>query len=283
MVNALFQLDDKEFENLRTLTYSSIGVNLTQAKKPLIISRLSKRLRQLDFDSFQQYIDFLEETPEEMEVMANLLTTNVTKFFREIHHFNYLQEEVLPKIVEKAEAGHRPFKVRAWSAGCSTGEEPYTIAIVLHNFFHKHKEWDFKVLASDVNSQVLKEASDGIYHKDRVKGISYDFLKRYFALGQGVNQGLFRVKDFLKEKVAFRRINLIREEEYPKGQELDFIFCRNVFIYFDRESQENIISMYSRRVRQGGFLFLGHSETISVRSPVARQWKLVKHTVYQKV
>lgn len=279
----IFKLNDAEFKCIREITYTHTGVNLTEGKKPLIVSRMSKRLRQLGFKSFAEYCRYLKQNHDELETMTNLITTNVTKFFREMHHFEYLRNTVLPLIIKDAATGSRPHRIKAWSAGCSTGEEPYSIAIVLDDFLQQAKGWDFSLLASDVNSQVLKHAADGIYKRERVKGIPYELLTKYFAMGTGSNKGLFKIKEPLRNKIKFKNINLFREEEYPRLSDLDIIFCRNVFIYFDRESQNWILQRFANRLSEGGHLFLGHSETISIESPVSKSWKLVQHTVYQKL
>ncbi len=278
----VFELTDEDFSFIQDLTYQHIGVNLTEAKRPLLVSRLSKRLKSLGLSSFKEYRVRLQEHPEELEVMANLLTTNVTYFFREDHHFNFLKEEVLPHIEERSDQQCHPPKIKGWSAGCSTGEEAYSTAIVLDDYFRNRRGWDYKILASDINTQVLEEARKGIYPEEKVKNVPRAMLQRYFKAGTGENTGMFQVKDFLRARVIFTRINLSREEEYPKVEDLDFIFCRNVFIYFDQESQEKILHSFAKRLRPGGHLFLGHSETIDRRFQGGNPWRLVSHTVYRK-
>jgi len=281
LLNVL-ELTDKDFAYIKELTYDHIGVNLTEAKRSLMVSRLSKRLKTLGLSSFKEYIMRLQENPEEMEVLANLLTTNVTYFFREPHHFDFLKEEVLSSIKEQAETELRSPKVKGWSAGCSTGEEAYSIAIVLSEYLGNSKDWDFRILASDINTQVLQEASQGIYLKEKLGNVSPSLLRRYFKAGTGENEGLFKIKDFLKNKVIFTRINFAKEEDYPRANDIDFIFCRNVFIYFDQAGQEKVLNQFHKRLRPGGYLFLGHSETINQPTRERGDWRLVSHTVYRK-
>ncbi len=278
-----YTLTDKEFLAIREMIYNSIGVNLTESKRALTISRLSRRLRELQLKDVSAYLGYVRENPGELDTMFNLITTNVTKFFRENHHYAYLVEEYLPRLEELAAAGLVPRRLRCWSAGCSTGEEPYTIAMVLHRYFKGHKNWKIQILASDINTETLQKAREGIYSKDEVEGIPYENLKTYFKLGTGPNAGFFKVKDMLRELITFRRINLTSAGEYPVGEALNFIFCRNVFIYFDKETQQRVLKRYHRHLMEGGLLFLGHSESINTVSGNAGRWRLLKHTIYQKL
>ena len=278
-----FTLNDEDFLCIKELTRKSVGINLTEAKRPLIVSRLSRRLRTLNFGSFSQYCDYVAGNEKELETMVNLLTTNVTKFFREKHHFDFLRDVLFPELLHQADNGEREKKIRIWSAGCSTGEEPYTIAIVLEEFRRNNPDWDYRILASDVNSEVLEEAQNGIYPWEKIKTVAYPQLREFFAMGTGEKQGFFRVKKKIRKKVIFRKINLNLPEEYPRRYDLDAIFCRNVFIYFDRESQNNILKKFAGRLRPFGFLFLGHSETISFPTQKDQKWKSVQHTIFQRI
>lgn len=265
------------------MIYDSIGVNLTDAKRALTVSRLSKRLRELNLNSISQYLDLVKSDPLELETMFNLITTNVTKFFREPHHFDYLLEHFLP-VWESGISDQRAAKsVRIWSAACSTGEEPYTIAMVLHRYFTGRSGRSAKILASDINTEALKKSKEGLYKRQEVEGIPYDYLTQYFKLGTGMNKGLFRIKDVLKNMINFRRINLSGKEDYPISGELDIIFCRNVFIYFDRETQKRILSRFYKHLKPGGLLCLGHSESINTANSGGERWHLIKHTIYEKL
>jgi chemotaxis protein methyltransferase CheR len=214
--------------------------------------------------------------------MFNYLTTNVTKFFREEHHFEYLYHEYLPYWESKpGKKGEK--KIRAWSAGCSTGEEPYTLAMVLHDYFRNKNKLSANILASDVNTAVLEKAFAGIYTRQDVEGIPYGYLKKYFKLGTGPNAGLFKVKKVLREPITFRRINLVSPEKYPAAGSLNIIFCRNVFIYFDRATRQNILEYFHRSLLPDGLLFLGHSESINTLGGQNGRWRMLRHTVYKKI
>ncbi|MCK8824817.1 CheR family methyltransferase [Fuchsiella alkaliacetigena] len=277
------RLSEAEFERIRRLVYDSIGVNLTDSKKPLIISRLSKRLRKLNLSTFDEYIDFLEKDSAELETMFNLITTNVTKFFREDHHFEYLKHSFLPKLEAEAQRSARKKSLRAWSAGCSTGEEPYSLAIVLKDYFAEQEDWQISILASDINTEVLREAQEGVYIQKKVEDIPYELLTKYFKLGTGPNQGLFKVKKSLRSLISFKQINLTSPEPYPIGEELDIIFCRNVFIYFNLQTQKRVLKRFYEHLAPGGLLMLGHSEKIDLMDEEAGDWRLVEATIYQRL
>ncbi len=275
------ELSTRDFQTVRQIVYETIGVNLTEAKRALVVSRLSKRLRELKMKTFKQYLLFLQESPDEAEIMFNYLTTNVTKFFREEHHFEYLCREHFPCLELRSGRGSEK-AISAWSAGCSTGEEPYTLAMVLHNYF-QGKKWSINILASDVNTSVLEKALSGIYKKQEVEGIPYSYLKKYFKLGTGPNEGFFKVKKVLRDMVTFRRINLVSPGKNPAAGSLDLIFCRNVFIYFDQDTRQKILKHFYRSLLPGGLLFLGHSESINTLGKQGGKWRMLRHTVYKKI
>ncbi len=279
----LFTLDNQSFQYIRSIVYQHIGVNLTEGKRPLIVSRLSQRLRKLGIDSFAAYCQLLKENPAELDIVANLITTNVTRFFREAHHFDFLKDKVLPEIEKRAVACQRRPQIKVWSAACASGEEPFSIALVLAEFLRNKNDWDFRVLASDVNTQVLQHGQDAAFAGEQIASIPRATLYRYFAQGTGSKRGLYRVKLELRQKVLFRRINLMRSSDYPRVKDLDIIFCRNVFIYFKKENQEEILRRFARLVAPGGYLFLGHAEAIRSDSPALEYWQLVQRTVYQRV
>lgn len=280
--NSLSALTPEEFRTIQQIMYESIGVNLTEAKNALVVSRLSKRLRQLNFESFSEYICYLEEDPDEVHLMFNYLTTNVTKFFREEHHFEYLKNEYLPEY-EAEEKQNNGKKIRVWSAGCSTGEEPYTLAIVFLDYLKNKKKTDFEILATDVNTEVLEKAKQGIYSHKEVEGIPYNMLKEYFKLGKGPNSGLFKTKDILQKKINFRRANLASAEDYPMSEPVDILFCRNVFIYFDTETRNKVLANFYRCLKPGGLLFVGHSESVKPSSENNGCWRLIRHTIYKRL
>lgn len=282
VVNKVCELSDQEFNVIRRMVYESIGVNLTDAKRMLVVSRLTKRLRNLGLGSFAQYLDFLRQNPAEVATMFNCITTNVTKFFREEQHFAFLRQEYLPRL-EVAAKGQAGKKIRVWSAGCATGEEPYTLAMVFHHFFAGKNGWDIKILASDVNTETLEKARKGVYSRQEVENVPFELLKKYFKLGTGSNQGYFKIKEVLQSLVEFRRINLTASQDYPISEPLDIVFCRNVFIYFDKETQSKVLQRYHSHLKPKGLLFLGHSESINTTTGLGNNWRQVGHTVYERL
>ena len=276
------ELSARDFQTVRQVVYDTIGVNLTEAKKSLVISRLSKRLRELKIKTFADYFRFLRDTPDEVEVMFNYLTTNVTRFFREKHHFEHICSEYLP-FLESQARNNGVKEIGIWSAGCSTGEEPYTLAMVLHNYFQHKNGWSINIMASDVNTEVLEKARTGIYSKQEILGIPYHYLKKYFKLGVGPNEGFFKIKKVLRDLVTFRRINLVSQEKYPAAGSLNLIFCRNVFIYFSRETRQKILGFFHRSLLPGGLLFLGHSESIGTSEGRDEDWLMLRHTIYKRI
>jgi chemotaxis protein methyltransferase CheR len=271
-----YQISSQVFAKISKLVAEKIGVYLPEKKKAMVNSRLSKRIRKLGLANFDEYCRYLQNNEAELLELYNTVTTNVTKFFRENHHFDFLRETVFPLLKQK----EKP-KIRVWSAGCSTGEEPYSLAIELAEFFDIDK-WDIKILASDINTEALQTARNGIYKEDQVKQIPYSRLTKYFKLGIRKPERLFKVKEQLKNLIVFRRINLNPEANYPINSALDFIFCRNVFIYFTPETREQILNHFYRHLKKQGYLFLGHSESINQRKPGYNNWQPVDKTTYQK-
>lgn len=271
-------IQDQEFEIIRQMVYEQTGINLSPQKKIMVQSRLIKRLKEVKCPDFKQYVKICRSEPQERAIMFNLITTNVTQFFRENHHFEFINK-FLPQYYQQA----GPNKViNIWSAGCSTGQEPYSMAITLNEYFEKHKG-DYKIVASDINTEVLRRAQDGIYNFEEVNEIPYDFLKKYFRLGQGSNKGLFKMKEILQRKIKFRQINLAdNNPEFLLDGQFDFIFCRNVFIYFDKQTKKRAIRKFYNKLYEGGCLFLGHSETLNTYDMTLGHWIPLEHTVYKK-
>lgn len=273
-LNFVNDLSKREFKKIKSLVYENIGVFLTESKIPMIKSRLSKRLRELEYQQVSNYLDYIEENSEELELLFNSITTNVTHFFREDYHFEFLKHRYLPKLGSKA--------IRIWSAGCSTGEEPYSIAIVMEEFT-SGRDMSYKILASDINTEVLKTAYQGIYSSKQIEKVPYKLLKKYFKTGTGENEGLFKVKDILKANLFLKKINLNDVKKYPIEKPLDIIFCRNVFIYFDNQTREKILGAFHRFLKPGGVLFLGHSEKISLDKLYIDRWQQIEPTIYRRV
>lgn len=209
--------------------------------------------------------------------MINRITTNVTSFFRENHHFHVLKDIVMPKLLEKGTAtGKR--KVRIWSAGCSTGQEPYSIAITLADAFRGHVGWDIKILATDLDTEVLSKGEKGVYSKEAVANIPLEQLRRFFKKGKGENKELFKVSNQIRNMVVFRQLNLTTEH-FPIRGPLDAIFCRNVIIYFDKQFKEKLIKTFSNLLGNDGYLFMGHSESLIA---MKEKFNYIHNTVYQK-
>lgn len=265
------QLTESDFEYFRNVVYQESGIKLSDMKKALMQSRIMRRLRYLRLPNYESYKEYLQTNyDEEIVHFVNAVTTNKTDFFRENQHFEFLSETVLPEKVNKKQ-------IRIWSAGCSTGEEPYSIAITLKEFL-KDKSIDAKILATDIDTTVLEHAYRGIYKYETVQNIKPDILKKYFYRGSGDNEGMFKVKDSVKELVTFKRLNL-QMDKYPMKKKFDIIFCRNVIIYFDKETQRKLFNKYYDYLDNDGYLFIGHSENLS---GVTEKFKHLGRTIYRK-
>jgi chemotaxis protein methyltransferase CheR len=258
---AAVELSVADFNRIREHLRRETGVRFEDKKRTLFRSRLAKRLRILGITSYAEYADFLiKHDPEQTElgIALNLVTTNLTSFFREAHHFEYLAETLIPEIL--ATPG-RERTIRIWSCACSTGAEPYTLAIVLREALKDHPDWDIKILASDINTEVLAYAERGIYSAEEVRGVPEPLLRRHYQRGNGQRAGHYRIHPETRRLVTFRQVNLLRP--WPDFHSpFDGIFCRNVLIYFSAEDQERVITEFAAKLRLGGALFLGHSESV---------------------
>lgn len=269
-------LSDKDFNRFSQLIYAKAGINLLSGKKELLRARLAKRLRNSEFKTFQEYYDHIiqDRTGTELVRLLDNVSTNLTSFFRENKHFEFLEGEVLPQICARKRPGV-PFKI--WSAGCSSGEEPYSIAMTIFECKTLPVKPNFKLLATDLSTRVLGIAKKGIYPEDRCKTLDPDILKKYFQKGNGKWQGHVRVKPLLTDCIQFARHNLM--EPCPWQESLDIIFCRNVMIYFDKKTQEKVINSFYSTMVEGGYLFVGHSESLT---GVKHDFKYIRPTIYQK-
>ena len=280
MVPGQFVITDREFQRFRALVLQQTGIALGDSKRQLVCSRLGKRLRHYGYSTFSQYYEHLVERDpegEELVRMINAITTNKTDFFREAHHFDFLRSDVLPAVVAEAGAGAAR-RLRIWSAGCSSGEEPYSIALTVLEALPRAWAWDVKILASDIDTDMLSRGRDGVYTEDGLGTVPGGWRERYFLRGRGTLEGLVCARRELKELVAFRRINL-RDETWPIRTLFDCIFCRNVIIYFDRALQQGLVGRFIELLKPGGYLFLGHSESLlGMRLGL----RYVGNTVYQK-
>jgi chemotaxis protein methyltransferase CheR len=266
-------LTDKEFKQFQSLIYEQVGITLDTPKKSLLTSRLGKRLRELQLPTYQAYFDRVNGKggEEELTQLVDLISTNKTDFFREPVHFDFLREQVLPQV----EATR---SLRIWSSASSSGEEPYTIAMTLNDAIPDLTKWDVKILASDISTRVLAKAASGIYDDERVTQLPQDVVRRHFLRGKGEQTGKLKVRKHLSEMITFRRVNLMAPA-FPIKTPFDVIFCRNVMIYFDRPTQATLIGKFFRYLRPGGFLFIGHSESLQW---IEHQFDYIKPTIYQK-
>lgn len=269
-----FDFTEQDFMRVKTLVYDFAGIDLNDSKKNLVYNRLAKRIRFLELNSFKEYLSFVEAQGEaEFVHLINAITTNLTFFFRENHHFEYLANTVIPSIIEQNKNSK---KIRIWSAGCSTGEEPYSLAIVLKETVPAG--WDARVLATDLDTNVVETGRTGVYKIDRLKGVSEARKKRWFLKGTGAKDGYVRVKPELQQVIDFGQINLMNE--WPIKDAIDVIFCRNVVIYFDKETQAKLFDRYANLLPDHGHLFIGHSESLY---KVCDRFELLGQTIYKKI
>lgn len=271
-------LSEKDFRRISDLVYEHCGINLHAGKKELVRARLAKRLREGRFDTFSEYIRHVLEDPtgREFSVLVDSLSTNLTKFFREDQHFEYMRTQLLPRIIASKQRGSA-FRIRAWSAGCSSGEEPYSIAITLLEGIQGKGRWDVKLLATDVSTRILEKAKKGVYEKDRIDPISLPLRNRYLIRRREGAREVHEVGPALRALVIFRYLNLM--QDWPIKGPLDFIFCRNVMIYFDKPTQERLINRFYGLLGPGGVLFTGHSESLT---GIEHAFKYVQPTIYMK-
>lgn len=257
------QMSKNDFSRLSAFIHSEYGIKLPLAKKIMLESRLQKRLRTLGITKFRDYIDYVfsdEGMAAELISMLDVVTTNKTDFFREPTHFEYLVDRVLPEHFGRDGASITS-TLRIWSAGCSSGEEPYTLAMVLSEFAEQHPRFEFTVLATDLSTAVLDKGKTGVYEASKVEPVPLASRRKYLLRSRDSSKKLVRVVPGLRKLVTFRRLNLLAER-YPLNVVHHIVFFRNVIIYFDRETQEKVISRVCRHLRQGGYLFVGHSETL---------------------
>jgi chemotaxis protein methyltransferase CheR len=254
-------ISNADFGRLRTLIYAQAGINLNPDKKTMLELRIKRRLKKLDMASCSEYCDYLfghQGQKEEIVHFLDVVTTNKTDFFREPEHFEYLTRKVLPDYVA-SNGSERQMLV--WSAGCSTGEEPYTLAMVMSEFAQTHPGFRFKVLATDISTTVLEKARLGVYSDEVVRPVAPDLRRKYFMRSRDRSSNLLRVVPELRRLVEFHRVNF-KDAEYGLSEKSDSIFCRNVIIYFDRQTQEQILQRLTSYLLPGGYCFVGHSETL---------------------
>jgi chemotaxis protein methyltransferase CheR len=273
-IPAALSVRDADFLRFQALIHREAGIWLAPVKKALLAGRLAKRLRELGLASFGAYYERVVSDEAERIRMLDCVCTNETHFFREPRHFEFLARQVFPAWRRDADAGRRPRRIRAWSAACSTGEEPCTLAMVLLDAF---PEWDVEVLGSDLSTRVLARAAAGVWPVEKAKEIPAPYLKAFMLRGYGEQEGLMRAGPELRAVVRYARVNLVGER-WPSGPPYDLVFCRNVLIYFDRPGKVAVVERLLDRLGPSGYLFLGHAESLGGLTPRARP---VMPTVYQ--
>ena len=269
-----FEFTQADFESLRVLVRKVSGITLSDAKRELVYGRLSRRLRHLGITSFSQYREYLAgpEGVSEIVEFTNAVTTNLTAFFREPHHFEYLRQKfLLPRLADAAASR----RIRIWCAGCSTGEEPWSVAMTVAEAIPDLQRWDIRILATDLDTQVLRTCTAGEYPADRLRTLPGARLNRFFDSCGTAASPRFRVKPELMSMVSFRQLNLMNP--LPIRGPLDAIFCRNVIIYFDKDTQRNLFRRVAPLQRPGDLLFLGHSESLL---QVSDAWESVGRTIH---
>lgn len=268
------EIGDQEFFLLRDVVFKESGINLSERKKALMHSRLMKRLKALNINDYKMYYEYLTNNyQEEIINLINCITTNKTDFFREPKHFDFLKEVALPAF-EKINKN----RIRIWSAGCSTGEEPYSIAITIEEYFKNKRTPDVKILATDIDTDVLGKAMSGIYKEENLEEVDEPIIKSCFLKAKEGTRDLYIVKDSIKNMISFRRLNLLAGV-YPMKGKFDIIFCRNVIIYFDKKTKDEVVNRFYNYLTDDGYFFAGHSESLVNCS---NKYFLIGNTIYGK-
>ena len=271
-----FAFTDANFHQIRQFVTENTGIVLTDAKKDMVYGRLTKRLRKGPYNNFDDFCQAIRDGDEaERDYLINAITTNLTAFFREDHHFEFLANVAIPELVKQNQHSKR---IRIWSAGCSTGEEPYSIAMVLRETIPNIDEWDVKILATDLDANVIAHGQAGVYREDRIEGLSAERKKRWFRRGKGDKAGFVKVAPELQHIISFKRLNLL--QEWPMKGPFDLMFCRNVVIYFDKDTQRILFKRYCKMLRSKAYLLIGHSETLH---KVSDDFVSLGKTIYQRI
>jgi chemotaxis protein methyltransferase CheR len=270
---------DSDYQFIRELVYTRSRINLGPDKKELVSARLSKRLRETKITSISEYCRYLQEqeSEEELSHLIDAISTNYTFFFREIEHFDFLRKIAIPEMMKRRAQEKWPcFNV--WSAACASGEEPYSIAISLAEHFGPMSPWPWRIEATDISHKILQRARIGIYREESIGKVSPQLLRAHFQKGFGPQEGNFRVKPHIQQGVTFRQLNLL-EGIFPFAEPFHVIFCRNVMIYFDRPTQEELIARLAQRLVPGGYLYVGHSESLS---GISHSLETIRPAIYRK-
>jgi len=262
VLNGSMQISDKEFQKFRNLVYQRAGINLHQGKKQLVQARLSKVLRREGLRSFQDYYELVlnDNTGNKLVDLLDRISTNHTYFFREKDHLDFLAETIIPNILNSSK-GNGIKEIRLWSAGCSSGEEPYSIALKILDDGGLPPGITIKILATDLSTKVIETGSRGVYRDDKLRNITPAMKRKYFQKGKGRSEGFYRVIQPVRDMITFRKFNLM--DPFPFRRKFDVIFCRNVMIYFDRETQQRMVNKFTQYIKPGGYFIVGHSESLS--------------------
>jgi len=277
MPDSAMGISDREFRLIRELVYKRFGINLTQEKRTLLVGRLSKLLHKQGFRSFQDYYKYLlaDRTGRALDSLVNRISTNFTFFYRESEHFDFFLSPVLPEMAKRV-SGKNRMDLRIWCAGCSSGQEPYTLQMLMREYFGKrYAMWEAGLLATDISSKALETAMRGVYSKDALEKLPKSLKRRYF---RKVGDGKYGVTDDIKRDITFRRFNLMNKR-FPFKKPFHVIFCRNVMIYFDQPTRNALIRRFHENMVPGGYLFIGHSETLGRKQTF---YEYVKPAVYRK-
>jgi len=271
-----YPFSEDDFQWLRSTASAHSGIVLADVKRNMIYSRLSKRLRHLKLKSFAEYRKILDKGDSgEFVEFINAITTNLTSFFREPHHFEHLETVAIPHLISRSPTRRT---LRVWSAGCSTGEESYTIAMVLADALARYPQWTAEVFASDLDTRVLERAASGVYEAERVSGLDQLPLRRWFLKGAGALEGKVKVKEELRKRIQFSQLNLT--QDWRVDGRFDVVFCRNVVIYFDKQTQRKLFSAFADVMTDGAFLYIGHAESLH---QVSDRFQLTGKTAYQRM
>ena len=270
-----FAFSDADFRDLVEYAYDQAGIALSDSKRDLVYSRLSRRLRALNKTTFREYREYLASTPSELESFINAISTNLTKFFRESHHFDHFRTHVAAPFGQAHQAGRR--RLRVWSAGCSTGEEPHTIAVVLKREIRNIQHHDVRILATDIDTEVIAKGKSGEYPVNLIEEVPKIYREYFRATAGDRNTKNVVVADEVRSLITFRRLNLM--EQWPFSGLFDAIFCRNVMIYFDNSTKTALVNRFTQQIKPGGWLYIGHSESLIGTHPGLT---LVGRTVYRR-
>lgn len=271
-----FAYTDRDFQFFRELAYAQAGITLADVKRDMVYSRLARCVRRLGLPDLTAYADYLRTEPhEELGHFVNAITTNLTAFFREPHHFEHLEQEVLPGLLQERREGGR---VRLWSCAASTGEEPYSIALTLHHALRACPGVDAKILASDIDSDVLAQAAAGIYAEERIEPVPSHLRRGSFLRGAGRARGKVRIQPAVASLLTFRQVNLLAP--WPMKGKFDAIFCRNVVIYFDTPTKRTLFDRLADLLQPPGLLYIGHAESLH---QITDRFELVGRSIYRKI